>query len=441
MMLLQLSLLLPAVMALEPWVTCRQEGTVGLGEDVILTCNFLANKDVLQVTWQKKRGKNTQNMVTHSEKYGTNIDRRFENHVSVLQANSTISSIQISKLETEDEACYNCLFNAYPEGAYPGEVCLHKLGVVNKVECTARGSDLGVDLNPQRIQTRHHVQHSISGAERSVQKGEYPENETNLNPNCTFTLHSRARRSRSLHESLSNPSKRADETIVVQCQASGKDKLRIMWQNEGDPISREDKENKTGDVITVTSTLHLSASSLSAEHKINCNFTHSQTTAAVDVEKKGMVEEAYKDTTPGTTTEPVYKYQVLSAAGVISSLLILIVILASIRKNSQQQTPKKDAKSGPGTPTLIAKYLLACSPMKYSKSDKSNSLPATPRNSIQIKIPATPRNSDQETGKEHQGSSLKKRRPGSHLGRKKTKELFPGDQRSYEDDKLCEPLS
>ncbi|XP_068122495.1 nectin-1-like [Hyperolius riggenbachi] len=260
--------------ALEPRVTCRQDGTVGLGEDVTLTCNFLANKDVLQVTWQKKRGKNTQNMVAHSEQYGINIHRRFENHVSVLQANSTISSIQISKLETEDEACYNCLFTVFPEGAYTGEVCLNKLGVVNKVECTARGSDLGVDLSPQRIQTRHHEQHSISGTKRSVQRGEYPETEANIKPNCTFTLHSRARRSRSLHESPSIPRKRADETIVVQCQASGKDKLSIMWQNEGDPISREDKENKTRDVITVTSTLHLSASSLSAEHKINCNFIH-----------------------------------------------------------------------------------------------------------------------------------------------------------------------
>ncbi|XP_072254460.1 uncharacterized protein [Pyxicephalus adspersus] len=108
-------------------VKCQNTSLPVLGEDVTLTCEFQAHQDVLQVTWQKKRGENTQNMATYSEIYGTNIVKLFENHVSLINASSRNSTIKIFKLKTEDEACYVCLFNVYPNGAIKGEVCLTDL--------------------------------------------------------------------------------------------------------------------------------------------------------------------------------------------------------------------------------------------------------------------------------------------------------------------------
>ncbi|XP_072277895.1 uncharacterized protein [Pyxicephalus adspersus] len=115
------------IAASESQVKCRNTSLAVLGEDVTLTCEFQSNLDVLQVTWQKKREEKTQNMATYSEMYGINIDKLFENHVLVIKHSSGSSSIKISKLEKEDEGCYICLFNAYPNGAFKGEVCLTNL--------------------------------------------------------------------------------------------------------------------------------------------------------------------------------------------------------------------------------------------------------------------------------------------------------------------------
>ncbi|DBA13684.1 TPA: hypothetical protein GDO54_018445, partial [Pyxicephalus adspersus] len=112
-----------------PQVKCRNTNPAVLGEDVTLTCEFQSHLDVLQVTWQRKRGENTQNMATYSEMY--NIADLFESHVSIINASSRNSTIKISKLEKGDEGCYLCLFNAYPNGAFTGEVCLTVLGKSN----------------------------------------------------------------------------------------------------------------------------------------------------------------------------------------------------------------------------------------------------------------------------------------------------------------------
>ncbi|XP_072254461.1 OX-2 membrane glycoprotein-like isoform X2 [Pyxicephalus adspersus] len=130
-------------------VKCQNTSLPVLGEDVTLTCEFQAHQDVLQVTWQKKRGENTQNMATYSEIYGTNIVKLFENHVSLINASSRNSTIKIFKLKTEDEACYVCLFNVYPNGAIKGEVCL---------------TDLRLPPNPDPTKTVDVKEHNIGGS-------------------------------------------------------------------------------------------------------------------------------------------------------------------------------------------------------------------------------------------------------------------------------------
>ncbi|XP_077340538.1 uncharacterized protein LOC143984095 [Lithobates pipiens] len=113
--------------ASRPQVLCTHTSRAVLGGDVILSCEIQADLDVVQVTWQKKKGKNIQNMVTYSEKFGSNIAAPFQGHVSILTDSLRTSSIKLSKLEKEDEACYLCLFNAYPDGAFEGEVSLNNI--------------------------------------------------------------------------------------------------------------------------------------------------------------------------------------------------------------------------------------------------------------------------------------------------------------------------
>ncbi|XP_040195000.1 uncharacterized protein LOC120928008 [Rana temporaria] len=159
--ILILSLL--SIAASRPQVLCNKTSPAVLGGDVILTCVFQAHLDVLQVTWQKKKGKNTQNMVTYSEKYGSNVAAPFQGHVSILSANSRTSSIKVSKLEKEDEAFYVCLFNAYPDGAFLEEVPLNNISPSleenpNKVTSIAEELYMeGANKDDQEIhETQHH---------------------------------------------------------------------------------------------------------------------------------------------------------------------------------------------------------------------------------------------------------------------------------------------
>lgn len=103
--------------------------TAKLGENVNLKCELVSkSKDVLQVTWQKTKGQFYENIATYSKRFGTKIADVFRDHVTVTQMETDISSITIRGIRKEDEACYNCMFNAYPEGAIIGRTCLSVYG-------------------------------------------------------------------------------------------------------------------------------------------------------------------------------------------------------------------------------------------------------------------------------------------------------------------------
>ncbi|XP_072288098.1 nectin-1-like isoform X2 [Pyxicephalus adspersus] len=163
-MCLLVALFLSFLAIAESQVKCRNTSLAVLGEDVILTCEFQSNLHVLQVTWQKKREEETQNMATHSEMYGISIAKLFESHVLVINHSSGSSSIKISKLEKEDEGCYICLFNAYPNGAFKGEVCLTNLCLPPDSDSTKtlrlnKPSIGGINKEPEMHKDKQH--HSL----------------------------------------------------------------------------------------------------------------------------------------------------------------------------------------------------------------------------------------------------------------------------------------
>nr|KAF6382514.1 hypothetical protein mPipKuh1_008876 [Pipistrellus kuhlii] len=102
----------------------KNKETAVLGGNVTIFCNLTIQADVVQITWQKVQDSLPQNIGTYSSKYGEKIlppyiDRL---HCKVIEPNS--SFITIHKVTFEDEACYKCLFNVFPQGSQEGQICL-----------------------------------------------------------------------------------------------------------------------------------------------------------------------------------------------------------------------------------------------------------------------------------------------------------------------------
>ncbi|XP_003497897.3 OX-2 membrane glycoprotein-like [Cricetulus griseus] len=103
--------------------------TAVLGRNVTIFCNLTSLANVLQVTWQKIQGSLHENIGTYSHKYGENILPPYVNRLqcNILEPNASFITIQ--ELTFEDEACYKCLFNTFPDGSYGEQTCLNILTV------------------------------------------------------------------------------------------------------------------------------------------------------------------------------------------------------------------------------------------------------------------------------------------------------------------------
>ncbi|XP_015247473.1 PREDICTED: OX-2 membrane glycoprotein-like [Cyprinodon variegatus] len=95
------------------------------GEDAPLSCQLLETKDVQQVTWQKVFGRKERNICSYSEYFGQTVNPEFKNKVQFTEAGLKNSAIVIRKVTEQDEGCYLCLFNIYPDGALIGRTCLN----------------------------------------------------------------------------------------------------------------------------------------------------------------------------------------------------------------------------------------------------------------------------------------------------------------------------
>ncbi|KAL7370095.1 hypothetical protein ABVT39_019134 [Epinephelus coioides] len=95
-----------------------------VGEDALLNCQLMQPKDVVQVTWQKVLPDKEQNVATYTKYFGEKVNRDFRDKVEFKYAGLQNSSIVIRRVKEEDEGCYHCLFNTYPDGALTGSTCL-----------------------------------------------------------------------------------------------------------------------------------------------------------------------------------------------------------------------------------------------------------------------------------------------------------------------------
>ncbi|KAM4538578.1 uncharacterized protein V3H82_024194 [Fundulus diaphanus] len=86
-------------------IQTQQTVLAAVGEDAPLSCLLLETKDVHEITWQKDFG---------------NTERNIGSYSAGLQN----TSIVIRNVTEQDEGCYLCLFNTFPDGALTAGTCL-----------------------------------------------------------------------------------------------------------------------------------------------------------------------------------------------------------------------------------------------------------------------------------------------------------------------------
>ncbi|XP_053273378.1 OX-2 membrane glycoprotein [Pleuronectes platessa] len=101
---------------------------------------------VLQVTWQRlfKDGP-IENLATFSKRFGQQVNAPYLGKVTLTEASLNSTSISLSNVSWQDESCYICSFNAYPDGSKQQQTCLSVQGISSVdtayVPRAARGGD------------------------------------------------------------------------------------------------------------------------------------------------------------------------------------------------------------------------------------------------------------------------------------------------------------
>ncbi|XP_029379448.1 OX-2 membrane glycoprotein-like [Echeneis naucrates] len=123
----------------------RQVGnkTVISGKPATLSCWYSLPERVHQVLWRKTAEQgDTTTMASYSRKGYHNIEEHFRDRVS-LSRTLNDTQLTIQSVTTEDEACYTCEFNTYPDGTRSATSCL-SVYVLPKPEVTHVTSSSGV---------------------------------------------------------------------------------------------------------------------------------------------------------------------------------------------------------------------------------------------------------------------------------------------------------
>ncbi|CAI5689417.1 OX-2 membrane glycoprotein-like [Oreochromis aureus] len=118
------SLLITFSKALTAVIQTQQTVLAAVGEDAEFSCQLLETKDVLQVTWQKISYEVETNVATYSKYFGQRVNDGFTDKFGFKYTGLQNCSIVIRNVTEQDEGCYHCLFNTYPEGSFTGKPCL-----------------------------------------------------------------------------------------------------------------------------------------------------------------------------------------------------------------------------------------------------------------------------------------------------------------------------
>lgn len=104
-----------------------------IGTDVVLHCSFtnpLPNVKITQVTWQKATNGTKQNVAIYNPAMGVSILSPYKERVTFRNPSFKDGTIQLSRLELEDEGVYICEFATFPTGNRESQLNLTVLGKI-----------------------------------------------------------------------------------------------------------------------------------------------------------------------------------------------------------------------------------------------------------------------------------------------------------------------
>ncbi|XP_075188977.1 uncharacterized protein LOC142281528 isoform X2 [Anomaloglossus baeobatrachus] len=393
------------ILGTERQIKCHQSSK---NDTAYLTCEIPSSMDIVQVTWQKRRGNSYDTLVTNSKRFGAKISKPYENRLSVLKTEHPgTSTITLSELEKEDGVCFMAIFNIYPDGALKEEVCLPKLHGVNEVVCKS-SADFSVTLKPPEIKTQH------SEPDGSViQIGRWVNNK-NIFPVCNFQLRRTERAKRNVQD--------RDEIFSIECNSLGPRKPTITWNNEGRPISIEEKVNTTGDLILVTSTLHHSLATLPEGSEISCDIVYNKENHA-----SIRVEEKENDASYRVEEKDLQNENLSFVRLILPSLAFIVVVLFCIayfliyRRQSKSANKIDNIEKGALTPLTKSPHKMTPHKLNGDVGTPGSEIKKRKRSSVKKSKENVP-NTNNEGDVGTPGSEIKKRKRSSV---KKSKENVP----------------
>uniref|UniRef100_A0A672G2D0 Immunoglobulin V-set domain-containing protein n=1 Tax=Salarias fasciatus TaxID=181472 RepID=A0A672G2D0_SALFA len=80
---------------------------------------------VRQVTWQRLfSDQSVENLATFSPRFGQQVNEPYGGKVFFTEAALNSTAITVSDVTWQDESCYVCSFNVFPDGSRGRQTCL-----------------------------------------------------------------------------------------------------------------------------------------------------------------------------------------------------------------------------------------------------------------------------------------------------------------------------
>ncbi|KAG8004564.1 OX-2 membrane glycoprotein, partial [Nibea albiflora] len=104
--------------------------TAAYGRDAHYRCTVANPAGVLQVTWQRLfKDESIENLATYSKRFGAQVNEPYKEKVIFEEATLSSTSIILKNVTWEDDSCYICSFNVYPDGSKRKQTCLTVQGI------------------------------------------------------------------------------------------------------------------------------------------------------------------------------------------------------------------------------------------------------------------------------------------------------------------------
>ncbi|TKS66530.1 OX-2 membrane glycoprotein [Collichthys lucidus] len=117
--------------------------TAAYGRDAHYRCTVANPAGVLQVTWQRLfKDESIENLATYSKRFGVQVNEPYKGKVIFEEATLNSTSIILKSVKWEDDSCYICSFNVYPDGSKRKQTCLTVQGI----------SEVNTDVHPPSSQ-------------------------------------------------------------------------------------------------------------------------------------------------------------------------------------------------------------------------------------------------------------------------------------------------